>query len=252
VEFWFSAVLSDTAEGSSGEADGQLLPVSLGRSTPPPPFPEEESTAAGADEDEDEDDEEEDEDAAGASSNAAGAKAQGGAVGVLRGLVSKKKLRYQQDGFDLDLSYITPRIIAMGFPSEGTEAVYRNPLPQVQKFFEQKHPSHFRIYNLCSERKYEHKKVRGTRAMSSDKSSKHVARGQKVASDGKQKAASGEQQLRIRATAFCLQGDGAPLICSSLCLCVYRVRPLCVYRVRLLCVYLRVCLYACFAPACCC
>ena len=40
----------------------------------------------------------------------------------VRGLVSKKKKRFQGDGFDLDLSFITPRIIAMGFPSTGYEA----------------------------------------------------------------------------------------------------------------------------------
>lgn len=46
----------------------------------------------------------------------------------------QKKKRFQKDGFDLDLSYITPRVIAMGFPSTGTEAVYRNPMTEVQKF----------------------------------------------------------------------------------------------------------------------
>lgn len=73
---------------------------------------------------------------------------------TLRGLVSKKKRRFHEDGFDLDLTYIVPRVIAMGFPSTGAEAIYRNPLPEVQRFFSSRHAGHFKIYNLCSERAY--------------------------------------------------------------------------------------------------
>jgi phosphatidylinositol-3,4,5-trisphosphate 3-phosphatase/dual-specificity protein phosphatase PTEN len=76
-------------------------------------------------------------------------------MALVRGLVSKKKKRFVQDGFNLDLSYITPRIIAMGFPSTGVEAVYRNPMPEVQRFFKHFHDDHFKIYNLCSERAYD-------------------------------------------------------------------------------------------------
>eukprot|EP00051_Salpingoeca_urceolata_P003355 m.57167 g.57167 ORF g.57167 m.57167 type:complete len:337 (-) comp12707_c1_seq1:289-1299(-) len=68
-----------------------------------------------------------------------------------RHLVSKKKRRFRKDGFDLDLVYVTDRIVAMGFPSTGTEAFYRNPLSAVQKFLRGRHEEHFRIYNLCVE-----------------------------------------------------------------------------------------------------
>ena len=104
------------------------------------------------------------------------------AAGV-RGLVSGNKRRFQEDGFDLDLTYITPRIIgtsgargadtvagappfcsaasdrarftnhdaslvAMGMPSEGSEAIYRNPMTEVQRFFETRHAGHYRVIDL--------------------------------------------------------------------------------------------------------
>jgi len=79
----------------------------------------------------------------------------------LRGLVSKKKKRFQEGGYDLDLSYITDNIIAMGFPSESLEGIYRNPMKEVQKFMDELHGSHYKIYNLCSERRYDHSKFQG-------------------------------------------------------------------------------------------
>jgi phosphatidylinositol-3,4,5-trisphosphate 3-phosphatase/dual-specificity protein phosphatase PTEN len=73
---------------------------------------------------------------------------------TVRALVSRKKLRFVADGVDLDLSYVTDRLIAMGFPSSGLEACYRNPLNEVRKFLEQRHADHYRLWNLCSEKEY--------------------------------------------------------------------------------------------------
>ena len=73
---------------------------------------------------------------------------------IVKALVSKKKYRFCYDGFDLDLSYITTRIIAMGLPSTSIEGLYRNPMEEVQKFFNTRHPSHYKVYNLCEEKNY--------------------------------------------------------------------------------------------------
>ena len=44
----------------------------------------------------------------------------------------------------------------MGFPATGKEALYRNPLPDVQRFLNIYHPEDTcKVYNLCSEREYE-------------------------------------------------------------------------------------------------
>ncbi|KAJ6242224.1 phosphatase with homology to tensin [Anaeramoeba flamelloides] len=76
----------------------------------------------------------------------------------IRKLVSKKKKRFKLGKFDLDLSYITSQIIAMGFPSSKIEGLYRNKMEHVQKFFDTRHNNKYKIYNLCSERSYDHSK----------------------------------------------------------------------------------------------
>lgn len=51
---------------------------------------------------------------------------------ALRAAVSGSRVRYMQDGYDLDLTYITPRLIAMGYPATGVEKTYRNSISDVR------------------------------------------------------------------------------------------------------------------------
>ena len=88
----------------------------------------------------------------------------------LRRMVSGDKQRFDDGRFNLDLTYITDRIIglfffgsfflishllisihhtAMGFPSEGVEGTYRNPIEEVAAMLDTYHAGHYTIYNLA-------------------------------------------------------------------------------------------------------
>ncbi|KAM7352603.1 phosphatase and tensin-like protein isoform 2-T7 [Cochliomyia hominivorax] len=80
---------------------------------------------------------------------------------VLRNVVSKQRIRYKEKGFNLDLAYVCDNIIAMGYPADNYESMYRNPLGDVYKFLEDNHHDHYKIYNLCLERSYDITKFHG-------------------------------------------------------------------------------------------
>ena len=70
----------------------------------------------------------------------------------LRTLVSQKKNRMKKDGFNLDMTYITNYVIALGYPAASRfEQVIRNRREDVIEFFKKKHGVNVKIYNLCIE-----------------------------------------------------------------------------------------------------
>ena len=62
-----------------------------------------------------------------------------------------KKKRFEMDGFNLDLAYITERIVAMAYPAGTFEKIYRNNISEIKRFFKQRHNGQYKVFNLCIE-----------------------------------------------------------------------------------------------------
>lgn len=57
----------------------------------------------------------------------------------LRKKVSGKRNRLKQGEYDLDITYITERILAMSFPATGFESCYRNSMSDVSRYLDERH-----------------------------------------------------------------------------------------------------------------
>ncbi len=53
--------------------------------------------------------------------------------------------RFVNDRFNLDLSYITRRLVVMAFPGGGMKGMGRNNLRDVKKFFDERHPHGYMV-----------------------------------------------------------------------------------------------------------
>ena len=68
-----------------------------------------------------------------------------------RKAVSGNKVRWQKQGFDLDLVYLDKRIIVHAFPAMGIEHIYRNPRHEIRRFLDTYHKNNYMMYNFCCE-----------------------------------------------------------------------------------------------------
>ena len=77
----------------------------------------------------------------------------------LKEIVSEGRIRMHRRNYDLDLVYITRRIIAMGYPATGCESFYRNSFTDVKQFLKEEHGNKYKVYNLCMEKSRIYKKT---------------------------------------------------------------------------------------------
>ncbi|KAH9896956.1 phosphatases II [Cubamyces lactineus] len=69
----------------------------------------------------------------------------------IRRLVSGNKARYKDEALDLelDLAYITDKVIVMGYPATGIEGLYRNRREDAKKFLDHHHGKNYWVFNFC-------------------------------------------------------------------------------------------------------
>eukprot|EP01113_Clastostelium_recurvatum_P033160 TRINITY_DN4352_c0_g1_i2.p1 TRINITY_DN4352_c0_g1~~TRINITY_DN4352_c0_g1_i2.p1 ORF type:complete len:1178 (+),score=171.65 TRINITY_DN4352_c0_g1_i2:40-3534(+) len=80
-------------------------------------------------------------------------------MALLRVLIPNKKKRFNPTGHDLDISYITDRLLVCSFPTEGM--FFKNTMLETLRFLETAHKDHYKMYNLCAESKYDPTKFKG-------------------------------------------------------------------------------------------
>ena len=86
-------------------------------------------------------------------------------MSCFRHCVSQQRSRYIQDGYDLDMTFITPRLIASGCPSFGAERLYRNPYGEMEDLFNSLFKDNYHVVNLCSEEKRQYEGLFGDRVV---------------------------------------------------------------------------------------
>lgn len=121
-------------------------------------------------------------------------------------------------GYDLDMSYITDRVLAMSFPAERMRAMYRNPMWQVKSVLDMRHWDHYKVYNLCTEESYDPAHFHG-RVETYPFDDNHVPPLEMVKSFCESVNSWLSQDLRNIAVVHCMAGKGR----TGLMVCAYLV-----------------------------
>uniref|UniRef100_A0A3Q2DHT3 Phosphatase tensin-type domain-containing protein n=1 Tax=Cyprinodon variegatus TaxID=28743 RepID=A0A3Q2DHT3_CYPVA len=74
--------------------------------------------------------------------------------GIVKKKMIKRKRFIMEEGYELDLTYITERIIAVSFPRGCSEEIYSHNLKDVTRMLKSKHADNYLIINL-SERRHD-------------------------------------------------------------------------------------------------
>ena len=69
----------------------------------------------------------------------------------------------EEGDVNLDLTYITPNIIAMSYPSSGIEAMYRNRIEEVSAYLNERHGDKYWIINTSERNTYDAQRYFGGR-----------------------------------------------------------------------------------------
>jgi len=70
-------------------------------------------------------------------------------LNVIRKAVAGKRNRLVEGDYELDLSYVTPRVIAMSYPGATMiQKIYRNNIVDVANYLKEKHGSSYWIHNV--------------------------------------------------------------------------------------------------------
>jgi phosphatidylinositol-3,4,5-trisphosphate 3-phosphatase/dual-specificity protein phosphatase PTEN len=70
-------------------------------------------------------------------------------MNIIRSFVSGERNRLQNSEYNLDLTYVTPRVIAMSYPASTLkEKVYRNNIDTVAEYLQKTHKNKYKVFNL--------------------------------------------------------------------------------------------------------